>query len=112
MCERGREERGLEDLDLPTEREPQLTDALERAVRSTKLAAAVLQSSFNNPTGALTPDAAKRRIVAALGQTPVEVDEIIRFTGIRPAVVHLVLLELALAGRIERMPGQRIALIG
>src|SRR5687768_10149289 len=41
-------------------------DALERAVRGTRLAAAVLQSSFNNPTGALTPDAAKRRIVAAL----------------------------------------------
>ena len=43
-------------------------DALERAVRSTRLAAAVLQSSFNNPTGALTSDAAKRRIVATLAK--------------------------------------------
>ena len=43
-------------------------DALERAVRSTRLAAALLQSSFNNPTGALTSDAAKRRIVAVLAQ--------------------------------------------
>jgi DNA-binding transcriptional MocR family regulator len=43
-------------------------DALERAARSTRLAAALLQSSFNNPTGALTPDAAKRRIVAALAK--------------------------------------------
>jgi DNA-binding transcriptional MocR family regulator len=43
-------------------------DALERAVRSTKLSAAILQSSFNNPTGALTPDSAKRRIVAVLAK--------------------------------------------
>jgi len=43
-------------------------DALERAVRSTRLSAAVLQSSFNNPTGAQTPDAAKQRIVAVLAK--------------------------------------------
>jgi DNA-binding transcriptional MocR family regulator len=43
-------------------------DALERVVGSTKLVAAVLQSSFNNPSGALTPDAAKRRIVAVLAK--------------------------------------------
>jgi DNA-binding transcriptional MocR family regulator len=43
-------------------------DALERAVRSTRVSAAVLQSSFNNPTGALTPETAKRRIVAALAK--------------------------------------------
>ena len=54
----------------------------------------------------------RARIIAALGPTPVAVDEIIRFTGIKAPVVHLVLLELALAGRIERMPGQRVALIG
>jgi DNA-binding transcriptional MocR family regulator len=42
--------------------------ALERAAAGTRVAAALLQSSFNNPTGALTPDAAKQRIVAALAQ--------------------------------------------
>jgi len=41
-------------------------DALEYAVSGTKVAAAVLQSSFNNPTGAETPDAAKRRILDIL----------------------------------------------
>ena len=51
-------------------------------------------------------------IIAALGPTPVAIDEIIRFTGLRPAVVHLVLLELDLAGRIERHPGQRVSLTG
>lgn len=50
-------------------------DALERAVRDTRLSAAVLQSSFNNPTGALTPDAAKRRIVAVLAKHEVPLIE-------------------------------------
>lgn len=56
-------------------------------------------------------DADRARIVDALGPAPVEMDEIIRFTGLRPAIVHLVLLELALAGRIARHPGGRISLI-
>ncbi len=50
-------------------------------------------------------------ILAALGTTPVEIDEIVRFTGLAPAVVHLVLLELDLAGHIERHQGQRVSLI-
>lgn len=51
----------------------------------------------------------RSKVIGALGPTPVEIDEIIRFTGVRPAVVHLVLLELALAGRLERHPGQRVS---
>jgi DNA processing protein len=53
----------------------------------------------------------RTRIVDALGPAPVEMDEIIRFTGLKPAIVHLVLLELDLAGRIARHPGGRISLI-
>jgi DNA processing protein len=56
-------------------------------------------------------DSDRAVIVAALSQTPVELDAIIRYTGLRPAVVHLVLLELDLAGRIERHGGQRVSLI-
>jgi DNA-binding transcriptional MocR family regulator len=41
-------------------------DALEYAISGTKVAAALLQSSFNNPTGAATPDAEKRRILEIL----------------------------------------------
>ena len=52
----------------------------------------------------------RERILGALGQAPVEIDEIVRFTGIAPAVVHLVLLELDLAGRIERVGSQKIQL--
>ena len=53
----------------------------------------------------------RERVIAALGPTPVEIDEIIRFTGARPAVVYLVLLELALAGRLERHAGQRVSMV-
>jgi DNA processing protein len=51
------------------------------------------------------------RILEALGKTPVQVDEIIRFTGLKPAIVRLVLLELELAGRVEYHGGGRVSLI-
>ena len=50
------------------------------------------------------------RIVEALGPTPVEIDEIVRFTGVTARLVNVVLLELDLAGRIERHRGQRVSL--
>ncbi|MFO7286593.1 MAG: PLP-dependent aminotransferase family protein [Gammaproteobacteria bacterium] len=43
-------------------------DALEYAVSGSEIAAALLQSSFNNPTGAQTPDAVKERIVRLLAE--------------------------------------------
>jgi DNA processing protein len=60
------------------------------------------------PTDAADADRAK--VEEALGKAPVTYDEIVRFTGLKPAVVHLILLELDLAGRIERHPGQRVSL--
>ncbi|MEM7222782.1 MAG: DNA-processing protein DprA [Pseudomonadota bacterium] len=44
-----------------------------------------------------------------LSPTPVPVDELIRQCQLSPAVVRTVLLELELAGRIERHPGNRVA---
>jgi DNA processing protein len=67
------------------------------------------------PDGAAPPadagDADREKILDALGSAPVEVDEIVRFTGLKPALVHLVLLELDLAGRIGRHPGGRVSLV-
>lgn len=57
-------------------------------------------------------DAERTAIVEAIGHTPVEIDAIIRFTGLRPAVVRLVLLELELAGRLEHHTGGRVSLLG
>jgi DNA processing protein len=52
----------------------------------------------------------RAKVIEALGPTPVEVDEIIRFTGLPARVVAVILLELDLAGRTERHGGQRISL--
>ena len=55
-------------------------------------------------------DSERERIIEALGPTPVEIDEIIRFTGLPARTVLVVLLELDVAGRIERHSGQRVSL--
>jgi DNA processing protein len=58
------------------------------------------------------PDAGDRaRIVALLGPTPVLVDDLIRMAGTSPAVTRAVLLELELAGRLERHGGGLVAMI-
>jgi DNA processing protein len=56
-------------------------------------------------------DESARRIVQdLLGPTPVQVDELIRQSGMAPATVHTVLLELELAGRLERHAGGKVSL--
>jgi DNA processing protein len=54
---------------------------------------------------------ARAEILANLGSSPVLVDEIIRQCQLSPPVVATVLLELELAGRLERQPGNRVALL-
>ena len=56
-------------------------------------------------------DDERDRIVDAIGRTPVDIDAIIRFTGLKPAVVRLVLLELELAGRLEHHQGGRVSIV-
>lgn len=55
-------------------------------------------------------DAERRDLTALLGPVPVEVNELIRQSGMAPAAVAMVLLELELAGRLERHAGGRVAL--
>lgn len=56
-------------------------------------------------------DAARGSVVEALGPAPVMVDEIIRQCQLSPSMVSWVLLELELAGRLERHPGNRVSLL-
>jgi DNA processing protein len=56
-------------------------------------------------------DGERRALVDLLGPTPVAVDELVRQSGQDAAAVQLVLLELELAGRIERHAGARISLM-
>jgi len=54
-------------------------------------------------------EAARRAVCDLLGPTPVQVDELIRQSGLRPATVHTILLELELGGRLERHAGGRVS---
>ncbi|WP_066647999.1 MULTISPECIES: DNA-processing protein DprA [Sphingomonas] len=67
-------------------------------------------SGYGAPPPADASDAERRRLVGLLGPVPVAVDELIRQSGLAPAVVQMVLLELELAGRIERQAGGRVSL--
>ncbi len=55
---------------------------------------------------------ARPEIISLLSPTPIEIDEIIRLTQMPPAIVLTILLELELAGRIERHFGNRVSIIG
>jgi DNA processing protein len=74
-----------------------------------------LAGAFEEPADdgdAVEPQATERsRILGLLGPTPVSLDDLIRLSGASPAVVRAVLLELELAGRIERLGGGLVALV-
>jgi DNA processing protein len=80
--------------------------------------AAELPASLG-PAGAETPaqtlgesrDSARTRITECLGPTPVAVDELVRQCHLSPAMVVTILLELELAGRLERHPGNQVSLL-
>ena len=81
----------------------------------------ILGMGFAEPDGAgpiPSPDAAlleqeadriRRAVEEALSPAPVAVDELIRLTGASASVVLTVLLELELAGRCRRLPGNFVS---
>ncbi len=62
------------------------------------------------PEGDAGRQAARSQVVALLGASPTAVDDLVRRCQFSPAAVVAALLELELAGRIETLPGSRIAL--
>lgn len=70
---------------------------------------------FNNikdtPTNDSTPENAYEEIIGLLGPSPVTVDEILRSCQLSLPNVSAVLLDLELAGRLERLPGNRVQLL-
>ncbi len=65
----------------------------------------------NGPAGSDDPGVARQLLEEKLGPTPIDVDELIRQSGLTAAQVLTILLELELAGRIERHAGNRVALV-
>ena len=53
----------------------------------------------------------RTKILVLLSPAPVAVDEIVRQCQLSPATVALVLLELELAGRLERHPGNQVSIL-
>ena len=56
-------------------------------------------------------DTDRRAITDLLGPVPVGVDELIRQSGLPPAIVQTVLLELELGARLERHAGGRVSMV-
>ena len=50
-------------------------------------------------------------MVGLLGPAPSVIDDLMRHCQLSPASVQTVLLELELAGRVEMLPGGRVALL-
>jgi len=58
------------------------------------------------------PDEDERsHIIALLGPTPVALDDLVRLSRTSPAIVRAVLLELEIAGRLERHGGGLVSLV-
>ncbi|HXV74330.1 MAG TPA: DNA-protecting protein DprA, partial [Sphingomonadales bacterium] len=53
---------------------------------------------------------ARETVRELLGHAPTPVDELIRLSGAPPAAVLTVLLEMELAGLLQRHPGNRVSL--
>jgi DNA processing protein len=56
------------------------------------------------------PDGHAHDIAGLLGPTPVAIDDLVRLSGASPGTVRRVLLELELAGRIERHGGGLVSM--
>lgn len=59
------------------------------------------------------PEAAddRMRVVQLLGPTPVSIDNLARLSGLPIRAIHMILLELELAGRIERHGGNGVSIV-
>jgi DNA processing protein len=61
---------------------------------------------------ATEPETAERaRIVALMSPTPVSIDDLVRLANAAPRVVRMVLLELEIAGRLQRHGGGLVSLL-
>jgi DNA processing protein len=89
-----------------------VVEALEGMIRPLEAPpkASDFLAEVDAPPVASEVDGGRREIEELLGPVPVAVDELVRQCHLSPAVVNTVLLELELAGRVDRHPGNRFAL--
>lgn len=79
-----------------------IDDQMENNTRTDKGSAIIMEES---------DEEIRTRIITALGPSPVEIDDIIRFANATSGQVQMVIVELSLLGKIERHSGNRVSLI-
>jgi DNA processing protein len=91
------------------------TDILEHIHKQPKGLFEPPSGTFDAPIAATDENAlpaARKQLLECLSPSPTAVNDLVRQTGLPPAVVLTVLLEFELAGRLERLAGQKVALVG
>ena len=93
-----------------TEPEDVLGDLAPMVERPGPARITVAENDGAAPPEAPSGESERAHVMSALDRTPIPVDEVVRHTQLPLSNVQLVLLELDLAGRIERHAGNRVSL--
>ncbi len=91
-----------------------LTESAEDVLQALGAPAATAPATISQPPSQPTDsdiESVLKQVLEKLGPAPTPVDEIIRQCHVPPSVVHMALLELELAGRLVRHPGNTVSLI-
>ena len=86
-------------------------ESIAAARRQGRQPVAAVRASARTPPAEAEPKS-RRAVEELLGPSPVPVDEIVRLSGGRAGAVQLILLELDLAGRLDRHAGNKVSLNG
>lgn len=93
-----------------TESAEDVTRAL-RGIRTLREPAGPSYTAGSEPPDEAELGRARSQVIDLLGPSPLPVDEVIRQCRLTPATVLTILLELELAGRLQRHPGNRVSLL-
>ncbi|MGI9365049.1 MAG: DNA-processing protein DprA, partial [Rhizobiaceae bacterium] len=88
-----------------------IIQALEPMVDSPLQETYTLDEQSNREIDSQPDDSERSSVLNALSHAPVPVDDIMRYTGLDAGKVQMVILELDLAGKIERHSGNSISLV-
>ena len=87
-------------------------DARSAALLLDNRAEWVAEPSYDTAEAAEPDDHQRGGVRALLSFNFVDVDELVRQSACEPAAVHLILLEMELAGTLERGAGGKVRLMG
>lgn len=90
-------------------------DILENVDKQQPLLCEATEDNFTSPPTIVDEsilNGAREKILMNLSTSPIAVDELVRQCQLSLPLVLTILLELELAGRLDRQPGHQIALIG